>query len=119
MIPSAPGGFAGLDRAQVAAVVNRVALVSDQKFHGIRVALGGGTLTFSASNAENEEAQESVELTEAPVESWESGFNATYLRVALAGFGANLIRWHYHDAGQVLLDTEDGPLRWLVMPMRV
>jgi DNA polymerase-3 subunit beta len=61
VLPKENGKVVELDREALEAVVRRVALLADDRLHGIRLALGKNQLDVSASSPEYGEAKEVVE----------------------------------------------------------
>ena len=76
-----------LGRAPLLASLQRAAILTSEKFKGVRVNIEPGTLRIASSNAEQEEAKEELEIDYAG-DAIEIGFNVTYLIDALANMSA-------------------------------
>jgi DNA polymerase III subunit beta len=109
-----------LGRAPLLACLQRAAILTSDKFKGVRINLDPGVLRIASSNAEQEEAKEELEVdyTGEPIEI---GFNVTYLIDALANMDQEMIRLELQDsAGSALITIpERSGFKYVVMPMRI
>lgn len=102
-------------------MLSRVGVVSTEKFRGIRLRFHGNVLTASASNPEQDEAVEELELgVNAP--EHETGFNVGYLIEAIGAINGPEVElaWNNPEGGWRLrpVGDEEG-LVYVVMPMRL
>src|SRR4029453_1094262 len=67
-----------LARSELLAALQRAAILSNEKFRGVRLVLGNGQLKIICSNSEQEEAEEELEVAYKG-EPLDIGFNITYL----------------------------------------
>jgi DNA polymerase-3 subunit beta len=58
--------------------LHRAAILTNEKFRGVRLVLAPGSLKIISSNADQEEAQEELEISY-DAEALDIGFNVTYL----------------------------------------
>lgn len=72
-----------VDREALRASLQRAAILSNEKYRGIRVEVSPGNLKISAHNPEQEEAQEEIEA-DTTVSDLAIGFNVNYLLDALS-----------------------------------
>ena len=109
-----------LGRAPLLASLQRAAILTSEKFKAVRVNVEPGTLRLSASNAEQEEAKEELEV-DYNGDVIEIGFNVTYLIDALANGNAEMVRLELQDSSSSALFTfPDQPgFKYVVMPMRI
>lgn len=109
-----------LGRAPLLASLQRAAILTSEKFKGVRVNIEPGTLRIASSNAEQEEAKEELEIDYGG-DSIEIGFNVTYLMDALANMGQEMIRLELQDTNSSVLITvpEQAGFKYVVMPMRI
>ena len=107
-------------RAPLLTALQRAAILTSEKFKGVRINLQPGLLQIGASNTEQEEAREELEIDYAGDEI-EVGFNVGYLIDALANVDAELVRLEFLDANaSVLLTVPQQPgFKYVVMPMRI
>jgi len=100
--------------------LNRAAILTNEKFRGVRVVLGDDMLKLIAANAEQEEAQEEIEVAYQgdPIDV---GFNVGYLLDVLNNVQNEEIQWSFNDANSSALITLPGNERfkYVVMPMRI
>src|SRR5580692_6928036 len=82
VIPAAPNAAIRADRDILRQALQRTAILSNEKYRGIRLALKSGLLTVQAHNPEQEEAEDQVEV-KYEGEDLEIGFNVNYLLDAL------------------------------------
>lgn len=100
--------------------LGRAAILSNEKYRGVRLVIEDGALRVQAHNPEQEEAEDIVEIeyAEGPVEI---GFNANYLLDALGAVEGDLVEIVLKDAGSsaVIRAPGDASARYVVMPMRL
>jgi DNA polymerase-3 subunit beta len=109
-----------MERDQLRAALQRTAILSNDKYRGIRVRLSAGLLVVQAHNPEQEEAEEEVEVNYSG-ESLEIGFNVTYLLEALGAIEGSEVELAFTDANSSCLirDPLNAAARYIVMPMRL
>ena len=109
-----------LNRMLLLQALQRAAILSNEKFRGVRWMLAGGSLRISCTNNEQEEAQEELEIEYAG-EALDVGFNITYLLDVLNNVGAEKIDCAFGDANSSMLITlpQREDFRYVVMPMRI
>jgi DNA polymerase III subunit beta len=123
VLPKDNGKVVELNREAFEAVVRRVALLADDRLHGICLALGKNRLEISASSADYGEAKEVIE-TGYSEDVLQIGFNAEYLLHFLGAVGeATSIRIELKDAESaaqfcVAGDESDG-YQYVLMPLRL
>ena len=109
-----------LGRAPLLASLQRAAILTSEKFKGVRVNIEPGVLRIASSNAEQEEAKEELEIDYAG-DSIEVGFNVTYLMDALANIVQDMVKIELQDGNASALITvpEQSGFKYVVMPMRI
>jgi len=109
-----------LGRAPLLASLQRAAILTSEKFKGVRVNIEPGVLKIASSNAEQEEAKEEIEVDYAgdPIEI---GFNVTYLIDVLANSSLEMVKLELQDsAASALFSLPEQPgFKYVVMPMRI
>jgi len=102
--------------------IRRVALMADERSHAIRFHLEPNQLVISSQNAEEGEANETLQ-TEYNGEATDIGFNAQYLQEFLNVIGDAKISFEFKDGNsQAQLnpaDNGDYDYKYIVMPMRI
>lgn len=108
------------DRQMLKEALARTAILSNEKYRGIRLTLAPGTLSLQAHNPEQEEAEEELELDYDGGEL-EIGFNVTYLMDALAAVHGENVKLGLSDSNSSCLIEEPGnpSAQYVVMPMRL
>jgi DNA polymerase-3 subunit beta len=120
VIPMNANRIIDADRGILRQSLQRTAILSNEKYRGIRLNIKPGVLTLQAHNPEQEEAEDQVEVTYAG-EEIEIGFNVTYLLDALSAIETERVNIALTDANSSCLitaATSDGA-RYVVMPMRL
>jgi DNA polymerase III subunit beta len=109
-----------MGRATLLASLQRVAILTSDKFKGVRLNIEPGTLRLASSNAEQEEAKEELEV-DYTGDSIEIGFNVTYLIDALANASTEMVKLELQDsAASALVSLPEQPgFKYVVMPMRI
>jgi len=102
--------------------IRRVALMADERSHAIRFHLEPNQLVISSQNAEEGEANETLQ-TEYSGEETDIGFNAQYLQEFLNVIGDAKIAFEFKDGNsQAQLqpaEKADYDYKYIVMPMRI
>ena len=109
-----------LGRATLLASLQRAAILTSEKFKGVRVNIEPGVLRIASSNAEQEEAKEEIEIDYGG-DSIEVGFNVTYLMDALSNIAQDMVKIELQDGNASALITvpEQTGFKYVVMPMRI
>lgn len=109
-----------VNRTQLMQAMQRVAILTNEKFRGVRLLLTDGSLKIVAANAEQEEAQEEIEVNYAG-DTLDVGFNVGYLLDVLNNIGTEEVLWSFNDANSSSLITIPGnqQFKYVVMPMRI
>jgi DNA polymerase-3 subunit beta len=120
VIPASPGKTVVIEREALRAALQRTAILSNEKYRGVRVALANNSLKLQAHNPEQEEAQDEVEV-DYKGEELEIGFNVTYLLDALSAVDTETVELGLTDANSSCLIRSPGTTssRYVVMPMRL
>jgi DNA polymerase-3 subunit beta len=120
VIPTGHGKHIQLPRTQLLAALQRAAILSNEKFRGVRLVLGDDTLRIICTNSEQEEAEEEIEVPYKG-DSLDIGFNITYLLDALQNLSSDEVRFAFGDANSSALVTmpDRDDYKYVVMPMRI
>src|SRR5690349_11366875 len=108
------------DREPLRQALQRAAILSNEKFRGVRWVLGEGILKIVSSNAEQEEAQEELEV-DYQGDALDIGFNVNYLLDVLNNVPGTGLECLFGDAASSALITYPGEkdFKYVVMPMRI
>jgi DNA polymerase-3 subunit beta len=100
--------------------LQRVAILTNEKFRGVRLVLAPGSLKIISTNAEQEEAQEEIEL-DYQGEGLDIGFNVTYLLDVLNNVSTDTVEVRLADVSSSALFLLPGndDFKYVVMPMRI
>ena len=101
-------------------MLSRIAILSNEKYRGVRLALSSGYLQVMANNPEQEEAEETLAV-DYEGDSLEVGFNVNYLLDCLSILNSDVVRLTLSDSNSSALVEgfdEDGSV-YVVMPMRM
>jgi len=109
-----------LARSELLQALQRAAILSNEKFRGVRLVLGNGQLKIICTNSEQEEAEEELEVGYQG-ETLDIGFNITYLLDVLHNLGTDKVVLAFGDANSSALVTmpERNDYKYVVMPMRI
>jgi DNA polymerase III subunit beta len=120
VIPTGHGKLIDLERAELLSALQRAAILSNEKFRGVRLVLSGDTLKIICTNAEQEEAEEELEVPYKG-ENLDIGFNITYLLDVLGNLASERVNLAFGDANSSALVTMPGrdDYKYVVMPMRI
>lgn len=100
--------------------MSRIAILSNEKYRGIRLALSSGNLSIQANNPDQEEAEEELQVDYSE-DDMEIGFNVTYLIDVLSVLGSEKVQVKLKDSNSsaIISDSEDESSLYVVMPMRL
>jgi DNA polymerase-3 subunit beta len=100
--------------------LQRAAIMTSDKFKGVRCIMSPGSMKISSTNADQEEAVEEIEIDYAG-DSVDIGFNVTYLLDVLNNLKGDNINIALGDANSsALITVPDNPdFKYVVMPMRI
>jgi DNA polymerase III subunit beta len=120
VIPVGHGKHVELDRVTLLSALQRAAILSNEKFRGVRVVLGPDQLKIICTNSEQEEAEEELPI-EYKGDALDIGFNITYLLDALSNLSVERVKFAFGDANSSALVTmpERDDYKYVVMPMRI
>ena len=100
--------------------LQRAAILSNEKFRGVRWVLADGSLKIVSSNAEQEEAHEELAVKYAG-DALDIGFNVNYLLDVLNNVAGDEIECAFGDAASSALISyaAEKDFKYVVMPMRI
>ncbi|MBA0380259.1 DNA polymerase III subunit beta [Stenotrophomonas maltophilia] len=109
-----------VDREALRASLQRAAILSNEKYRGIRVEVSPGNLKISAHNPEQEEAQEEIEA-DTTVSDLAIGFNVNYLLDALSSLRDEevIIQLRDSNSSALVRESSSEKSRHVVMPLRL
>jgi len=120
VIPRDTSNELSADRQAFRGALQRTAILSNEKYRGIRLVIKDSGVTLQAHNPEQEEAEEQLEV-EYSGEDIEIGFNVNYLLDALGAIDSETVRLSVVDGNSSCLLREPGndDSKYVVMPMRL
>jgi len=120
VIPAAANHAIRADRDTLRLALQRTAILSNEKYRGIRMTVKANALTVQAHNPEQEEAEEEIEVSYQGGDL-EVGFNVNYLLDALAAIDGQEVEIGLTDSNSSCLIRSPGnsTARYVVMPMRL
>lgn len=120
VIPANPGRAMVVNRGNLNQVFNRIAVLSNEKFRGMRLQLEKNLLRASVHNPEQEEAEEEIEVSYTGDE-FEIGFNIGYFMDALSAIVSDDVKISFTDSNHSCLvqGVTDEQSRYVIMPMRL
>jgi DNA polymerase-3 subunit beta len=109
-----------LNRVIILQALQRAAILSNEKFRGVRLLLTEKNLQIISSNSEQEEAQEDIE-TDYQGAALDIGFNVNYLLEGINNINSANVTLSFGDQNSSLLITipEQSDYKYVVMPMRI
>lgn len=120
VIPKDTSNELSADRQAFRSALQRTAILSNEKYRGIRLVIKDSGVTLQAHNPEQEEAEEQLEV-EYSGEDIEIGFNVNYLLDALGAIESANVTLSVVDGNSSCLLREPGndDSKYVVMPMRL
>jgi DNA polymerase-3 subunit beta len=120
VIPAQHKNRMQVERESLRQALQRAAILSNEKFRGVRWVLADGSLKIVSSNAEQEEAHEELEVKYSG-EALDIGFNVNYLLDVLNNVAGNEIECAFGDSSSSALISyaSEKDFKYVVMPMRI
>ena len=120
VIPTPEGNTLRAAKDYLRSALQRAAILSNEKYRGIRLDLGNKSLKIQANNPDQEEAQDEIEV-QYEGDSMEIGFNVNYLLDAIAAVDADEVELGFVDSNSSCLIHGPGvdDAKFVVMPMRL
>jgi DNA polymerase-3 subunit beta len=120
VIPKESSNELKADRGAFKSALQRTAILSNEKYRGIRLVIRDSGVVLQAHNPEQEEAEEELEV-EYGGEDIEIGFNVNYLLDALGAVDGEEVTLSVQDSNSSCLIRQPGKddCTFVVMPMRL
>ena len=120
VIPKNHQNIVILGREPLLRSLQRTAILTSEKFKGVRLNIEPGTLRVASNNAEQEEAVDELDIDYGG-DSIEIGFNVTYLIDALNNMNQDMVKIELADSNSSALLTipDNAAFKYVVMPMRI
>ncbi len=120
VIPKESSNELKADRGAFRSALQRTAILSNEKYRGIRLVIRDSGVVLQAHNPEQEEAEEELEV-EYSGEDIEIGFNVNYLLDALGAVESDDVTLSVQDSNSSCLIRQPGneDCTFVVMPMRL
>ncbi|EYC49872.1 DNA polymerase III subunit beta [Hylemonella gracilis str. Niagara R] len=120
VIPKNHKNIIVLGRQPLLASLQRAAILTSDKFKGVRLNIEPGTLRIASTNAEQEEAVDELDI-DYNGDSIEIGFNVTYLIDVLTNMTQEMVKVELSDSNSSALVTipDHASFKYVVMPMRI
>ncbi len=120
VIPAELERLATIDRDRLKSALQRTAILSNEKYKGVRVTFESGRLSLQTQNPEKEEAEDEIEI-EYSGESVAVGFNVAYVLDVLSAVDVSHVQVRFRDAESSAVwqgvSAEDEV--FVIMPMRL
>jgi len=109
-----------LEVDKIKPALQRVSILANEKFKGVRVDLDDNTLNVSSENPEQEQATEAISI-EKTGKKLSVGFNVSYLIDAISACKGEIINLGLNDenSSALITDPSDPESKYVVMPMRL
>ncbi len=120
VIPDDGNLIMSVNRDEFRNSLQRISILSNEKYRGINLSLADNTLSIRAHNPDQEEAEEEITVSydETPMDI---GFNVTYLLDVLSVLDADEVHVKLKDPNSscIITDSDNNNFRYVVMPMRI
>ncbi|MDJ0910773.1 MAG: DNA polymerase III subunit beta [Woeseiaceae bacterium] len=120
VIPQESSNQLSADKGVIRSALQRTAILSNEKYRGIRLIIRDSGVVLQAHNPEQEEAEEEVEV-EYSGDDIEIGFNVNYLLDAIGAVNGETVTLSVVDSNSSCLvrEPENDNNKFVVMPMRL
>jgi DNA polymerase-3 subunit beta len=120
VVPTTHKNKLQIEREPLRQALQRAAILSNEKFRGVRWVLADDSLKIVSSNAEQEEAHEELEVKYSG-DALDIGFNVNYLLDVLNNVSGSAIDCAFGDSASSALISyaSEKDFKYVVMPMRI
>ena len=120
VIPANPENKLKVNTEKLKGALSRAAILSNEKYRGIRLILKKNDLVIQAHNPEQEQAEEKMDVDYSGIEI-EIGFNVNYLIDALNAIDSEdvYVLLVDNNSSCLIQDTNNSSYKFVVMPMRL
>ena len=120
MIPSETETNILLDTKVLKPALQRVSILANEKFKGVRIDIDNNRITISSENPEQEQAVEDLDIDNTDTKL-SIGFNVSYLIDAVNACQGELVALGVNDenTSALITDPSDPNTKYVVMPMRL
>ena len=120
VLPRSPDKVVLGSRLELRQAFTRTAILSNEKYRGVRLKLTPNTLDIVANNPEQEEAEEAVAV-DYDGDTLEVGFNVSYLLDVLGVLSGDQVKLSLSDpnSSALLEESDADDSLYVVMPMRL
>ena len=120
VIPSETETNILLDTKVLKPALQRVSILANEKFKGVRIDIDNNRITISSENPEQEQATEAISI-ERTGSNLSIGFNVSYLIDAISACQGELVTLGLNDenSSALITDPTDPESKYVVMPMRL
>jgi DNA polymerase-3 subunit beta len=120
VIPSSQSKLLKLPREILRETLARVAILSSEKYRGVRLSLANKVLRVTAHNPEQEEAQEEL-ATDYNGDSLDIGFNVNYMIDAISALHTDQVIFGLNDPNSscTFMSPDTQYPQYVIMPMRL
>ncbi len=120
VIPIGADKTALMSKDELKSALQRAAILSNEKYRGVRIELNPGVVRIVATNAEQDEAVEEI-AAETVVSNLGIGFNVNYLMDAVNALEGSEVLLCLRDSGSsgLVRGKDNSRVRHVVMPLRL
>ncbi len=120
VIPQESDNELKADKDVLRGALQRTAILSNEKYRGIRLTIRDSGVNLQAHNPDQEEAEEELEVAYSG-DDIEIGFNVNYLLDAIGGVDGEMVKFSVVDSNSSCLirDPDNEDCKFVVMPMRL
>ncbi len=120
VIPKGGNNILVADRTELRQMFARAAILSNEKYRGVRLVLEPGLVKVLANNPEQEEAEETLSV-DYQGDSIEMGFNVSYLQDVMGALDTHNVKITLSDANSsaLLEEPDSSDTLYVIMPMRL
>jgi DNA polymerase-3 subunit beta len=106
--------------SKIKPALQRVSILANEKFKGVRVDINNEKLTISSENPEQESGSETITIDDTQ-QTLSVGFNVSYLIDAVSACDGDLVSIGLNDenTSALITDPTDPEAKFVVMPMRL
>ena len=121
VIPEMGYDFFKIDRAEFSSIIDRVAVISEEKVRSLKLELNSKVLYFHVANSKVGSGKDEIEVESFGLQSWSAGFNANYLLDIAQTLSGDTLKIYIKESlsSILIIDESEPESMFVIMPMRI
>ena len=121
VIPEIGSDFFKINRAEFSSILDRIAVISEEKIRSLKLELSGNTLYFYVANNTLGSGKDEIEVESSGMQSWSAGFNVNYLLDITQTLSGETLNVYFKESlsSILIVDESESESMFVIMPLRI